>query len=261
MMVVPLLSQWSLLCPWMRPEDGRVYAQEAVVNFSKAWCSQLIFLCACGFYFFTFLVYSFIFSCCYFALVKKTHPVNYTVFYLFIFFFSLQLSLITFHTWVQVASARVAQGPQTHRPHSIFKIHRCMTCLSWSKKQVPVLSWFLGDYVSDGLPWWLRWSIICLQHRRPGLGRYSGKGNGYPLQYSCLESSMDRRAPVGYSLWGCKKLDTTEQLTRIHMFLIVNFFFLLGCGDRGGCDACYNLPALLLLLLSCFSHIRLCATP
>ena len=27
-----------------------------------------------------FLVYSFIFSCCYFALVKKTHPVNYTVF-------------------------------------------------------------------------------------------------------------------------------------------------------------------------------------
>ena len=58
---------------------------------------------------------------------------------------------------------------------------------------------------------------------------------------------MDRRAPVGYSLWGCKKLDTTEQLTRIHMFLIVNFFFLLGCGDRGGCDACYNLPALLLL--------------
>ena len=26
----------------------------------------------------------------------------------------------------------------------------------------------------------------------PGLGRSSGEGNGYPLQYSCLESSMDR---------------------------------------------------------------------
>ena len=26
----------------------------------------------------------------------------------------------------------------------------------------------------------------------PGLGRYSGGGNGNPLQYSCLESSMDR---------------------------------------------------------------------
>ena len=26
----------------------------------------------------------------------------------------------------------------------------------------------------------------------PGLGRSSGEGNGYPLQYSCLENSMDR---------------------------------------------------------------------
>ena len=28
----------------------------------------------------------------------------------------------------------------------------------------------------------------------PGLGRYPGVGNGYPLQYSCLENSMDRGA-------------------------------------------------------------------
>ena len=26
----------------------------------------------------------------------------------------------------------------------------------------------------------------------PGLGRSSGEGNGYPLQCSCLENSMDR---------------------------------------------------------------------
>ena len=26
------------------------------------------------------------------------------------------------------------------------------------------------------------------------LGRSSGEGNGYPLQYSCLENSMDRGA-------------------------------------------------------------------
>ena len=25
----------------------------------------------------------------------------------------------------------------------------------------------------------------------PGLGRYFGEGKGYPLQYSCLENSMD----------------------------------------------------------------------
>ena len=39
---------------------------------------------------------------------------------------------------------------------------------------------------------------ICLQNRRPGfipgLGRFLGEGNGYPLQYSCLENSMDRGA-------------------------------------------------------------------
>ena len=26
----------------------------------------------------------------------------------------------------------------------------------------------------------------------PGSGRYPGEGNGYPLQYSCLDNSMDR---------------------------------------------------------------------
>ena len=28
----------------------------------------------------------------------------------------------------------------------------------------------------------------------PALGISSGEGNGYPLQYSCLENSMDRGA-------------------------------------------------------------------
>ena len=37
----------------------------------------------------------------------------------------------------------------------------------------------------------------------PGSGRSPGEGNGNPLQYSCLE---------GYSPWGHKESDTTEQL-------------------------------------------------
>ena len=28
----------------------------------------------------------------------------------------------------------------------------------------------------------------------PGLGRYPGEGNGNPLQYSCLETPMDKGA-------------------------------------------------------------------
>ena len=37
----------------------------------------------------------------------------------------------------------------------------------------------------------------------PGSGRSPGEGNGSPLQYSCLENSMDRP-------WGRKESDTTE---------------------------------------------------
>ena len=44
----------------------------------------------------------------------------------------------------------------------------------------------------------------------PGLGRIPGKGNGNTLQYCCLENSMDRGALFGYSPWGHKESDTTE---------------------------------------------------
>ena len=47
------------------------------------------------------------------------------------------------------------------------------------------------------LPWWLIWQIIYLQCD-PGLilrlGKFPGEGNGYILDYSCLENSMDRGA-------------------------------------------------------------------
>ena len=47
----------------------------------------------------------------------------------------------------------------------------------------------------------------------PGSG-FPGEGNGVPLQYSFLENSMDRDpGGVGYSPWGCKESDMTEQLT------------------------------------------------
>ena len=45
---------------------------------------------------------------------------------------------------------------------------------------------------------------LGLIHR---MGRSPGVGNGIPLQYSCLENSMDRGALVG---WGHKESDMTE---------------------------------------------------
>ena len=46
----------------------------------------------------------------------------------------------------------------------------------------------------------------------PGLERCPGEENGSPLQYPCLENSMDRP-------WSCKESDMTERLT--HTFYIM----------------------------------------
>ena len=58
----------------------------------------------------------------------------------------------------------------------------------------------------------------------PQLGRSSGEGNGYPIQYSCLENPMDRVsysavAPIGgYSPWGHKESDMTEAAHQAHVY-------------------------------------------
>ena len=47
----------------------------------------------------------------------------------------------------------------------------------------------------------------------PRLGRSPGGGHGNPLQYLCLENPHGQRSLVGYSPWGRKESDTTEQLS------------------------------------------------
>ena len=46
-----------------------------------------------------------------------------------------------------------------------------------------------------------------------GLRRSSGERYGNPLQYSCLENSMERGVWQATVLQGCKESDTTERLT------------------------------------------------
>ena len=48
----------------------------------------------------------------------------------------------------------------------------------------------------------------------PGSERSPGEGNGYPLQSSCLENSMER----GWTPWDHKELDMTEQLILLLLF-------------------------------------------
>ena len=54
-----------------------------------------------------------------------------------------------------------------------------------------------------------------------GLGRSSGRGYGNPLQYSCLENSMDRDAwwATFHGVIQSKESDTTEQLSNIQFIL------------------------------------------
>ena len=59
----------------------------------------------------------------------------------------------------------------------------------------------------------------------PGSGRCPGEGNGNPLQYSCLENSMDKRA------WRATVHAVTESQTWLSMqaaniLIILNIYFL-----------------------------------
>ena len=47
----------------------------------------------------------------------------------------------------------------------------------------------------------------------PGSGRSPGEGDGYPLQFSCLENPMDRGAWWATVHGACKKSNMTKQLT------------------------------------------------
>ena len=51
----------------------------------------------------------------------------------------------------------------------------------------------------------------------PVLGRSPAEGNGNPLQYSCLENSMNRGAWQATVHGISKESDTTEQLTWIYI--------------------------------------------
>ena len=60
----------------------------------------------------------------------------------------------------------------------------------------------------------------------PGLGRSPGEGNDYPIQYSCLENSMDRRAWQA-TVHEVAESDMTEQLTynsSVNIFTFLHFF-------------------------------------
>ena len=78
----------------------------------------------------------------------------------------------------------------------------------------------------------------------PGLGRSPGEWNGNSLQYSCLENLMERNL-AGYSPWGPKEADKTEQLSMhsqkptIRGQIIFSIFFRLICFPKKNMPVTY----------------------
>ena len=60
----------------------------------------------------------------------------------------------------------------------------------------------------------------------PEVGRSPGGGHGNPLQYSCLENPHGQRNLAGYSPWGHKESDMTEQLSTAQHAKMVNTVFI-----------------------------------
>ena len=79
------------------------------------------------------------------------------------------------------------------------------------------------------LPWWLSGKETTCNAGDPGStpesGRYLGEGNDNPLQYSCLDNSMDRGV---LSLWGHKESDMMERLIHTCAFSSMQFYHMCG---------------------------------
>ena len=95
----------------------------------------------------------------------------------------------------------------------IFWIDFCFRNIFSS--QVSFLFFLAVLYV--GLPWWLSGKESACNAENsgsiPGLGRSPGEGNGYQIQYSCLENTMDRRARQAIVHGVAKSLTQLKQFT------------------------------------------------
>ena len=64
----------------------------------------------------------------------------------------------------------------------------------------------------------------------PRLGRYPGEGDGNPLQYSCLESSMNRRAWQAIESMGSQRPGHDWAHTQAHIITLWFILCIFNCG-------------------------------
>ena len=92
----------------------------------------------------------------------------------------------------------------------------CAATHGVAKSRTRLSDWTELNWSRSQLPWWLSGKESTCQCRKcgfdPGSGRFSGEGNGNPLQYSCLGNRKDRGAWWATVHRVVKESDTTEQL-------------------------------------------------
>ena len=111
-----------------------------------------------------------------------------------------QMGWADIHVWKLLPLS----SPLPHRASPRAKFHSHDLLFEWEQRN----TWF---------PWWLRWSSVCLQCRRPWFDsqvrkipwRRKWQGN-FPVLLP--GKSHGQRILVGYSPWCCKESETTEQL-------------------------------------------------
>ena len=87
--------------------------------------------------------------------------------------------------------------------------------INWTTYHLVYNLWCLWRLIQLGLPRWLRNPPASAGDARdlgsiPGSRRFPGVGNGNPLQYSCLEISLDGGTWQAASPWGHRESDTAE---------------------------------------------------
>ena len=101
----------------------------------------------------------------------------------------------------------------------LFDNHLCIQILytCWSDRPAPYLTDFVY-FVSDSEEFACNAGDLG---SIPELGISPGEGNGYPLQYSCLENSMDRGVWLATVQWVTESWTWLSDLT--HTFVFFSF--------------------------------------